>query len=141
MASEADYRPAAPSDGLGHVLLTEDEVKDPDRLEEEAWKYAKEFAAEDDSRRFNIGCTNYSTNKATVYTIEAARSLCGGANELAAVLLRMALAEVERSLSERAARDKGNPLTGTWTKRDDKSGKFVEVRTNAKPFKGERSER
>jgi len=31
-----------------------------------------------------------------------------------------------------------NPITGTWTKRDDKSGKFMDVKANAKPFKGVR---
>ena len=31
-----------------------------------------------------------------------------------------------------------NPLTGTWTKRDDKSGKFMDVKANPKPFKGVR---
>lgn len=31
-----------------------------------------------------------------------------------------------------------NAITGTWTKRDDKSGKFVDVKADAKPFKGVR---
>ena len=31
-----------------------------------------------------------------------------------------------------------NPLTGTWTKRDEKSGKFLNVKMDAKPFKGVR---
>jgi hypothetical protein len=31
-----------------------------------------------------------------------------------------------------------NPVTGTWTKRDDKSGKFMDVKANPKPFKGVR---
>lgn len=34
-----------------------------------------------------------------------------------------------------------NPLTGTWTKRDDKSGKFMDVKADAKPFKGVRKDR
>jgi hypothetical protein len=29
-----------------------------------------------------------------------------------------------------------NPVTGTWTKRDDKSGKFMDVKADTKPFKG-----
>ena len=29
-----------------------------------------------------------------------------------------------------------NPLTGTWTKRDDKSGKFMDQKEGGKPFKG-----
>jgi hypothetical protein len=31
-----------------------------------------------------------------------------------------------------------NKLTGTWTKRDDKSGKFLDVKADKKPFKGVR---
>jgi hypothetical protein len=34
-----------------------------------------------------------------------------------------------------------NPITGTWTKRDDISGKFMDVKANAKPFKGVRKAR
>ena len=31
-----------------------------------------------------------------------------------------------------------NAITGTWTKRDDKSGKFMDVKADPKPFKGVR---
>jgi hypothetical protein len=31
-----------------------------------------------------------------------------------------------------------NPLTGTWTKRDDKTGRFTDVKVDPKPFKGVR---
>lgn len=31
-----------------------------------------------------------------------------------------------------------NAITGTWTKRDDRSGKFVDVKADPKPFKGVR---
>ena len=31
-----------------------------------------------------------------------------------------------------------NPLTGTWTKRDNKTGKFRDVKADPKPFKGVR---
>jgi hypothetical protein len=34
-----------------------------------------------------------------------------------------------------------NTLTGTWTKRDAKSGKFMDVKADPKPFKGVRRER
>jgi predicted RNase H-like HicB family nuclease len=34
-----------------------------------------------------------------------------------------------------------SPLTGTWTRRDDKSGKFMDVKTDPKPFKGVRKEK
>lgn len=31
-----------------------------------------------------------------------------------------------------------NPVTGTWTKRNDKSGKFMDVKADIRPFKGVR---
>jgi hypothetical protein len=34
-----------------------------------------------------------------------------------------------------------NKLTGTWTKRDEKSGKFLDVKADPKPFKGVRKPR
>jgi hypothetical protein len=34
-----------------------------------------------------------------------------------------------------------NPVTGTWTKRDDKTGKFMDVKADPKPFKGVRKEK
>jgi hypothetical protein len=33
-----------------------------------------------------------------------------------------------------------NPITGTWTKRDDKSGKFVKLEVNPKSFRGVRKQ-
>jgi hypothetical protein len=34
-----------------------------------------------------------------------------------------------------------NEITGTWTKRDDKSGKFLDVKADPKPFNGVRKEK
>ena len=34
-----------------------------------------------------------------------------------------------------------NPIAGTWTKRDDTSGKFVETRVNPEPFRGVRKKK
>ena len=34
-----------------------------------------------------------------------------------------------------------NPITGTWTKRDARSGKFMDVKADAKPFRGVRKEK
>lgn len=31
-----------------------------------------------------------------------------------------------------------NKVTGTWTKRDEGTGKFMDVKADAKPFKGVR---
>jgi hypothetical protein len=78
MALDANYRPAAPSDGMGHVLLTKEQVSDPERLWHEAIKYANQFNAEEDKCRFHIGCSDYRTNRAFVWIIEAARNLASG---------------------------------------------------------------
>lgn len=34
-----------------------------------------------------------------------------------------------------------NAITGTWTKRDEKSGKFLDVKDDRKPFKGVRKKK
>jgi hypothetical protein len=94
MSAEANYRPAAPGDGCGNISLTLDELSDPRRLAMEAVKHAKHFEAEEDSGRFRVGCSNYCTNRALVWVVEAARSLCGGQDDLALKLLQMAVKEI-----------------------------------------------
>jgi hypothetical protein len=95
MAQEAHYRPAAPSDGLGNIQLSAEELRNGKRLSEEAAMYADEFIRDANGSEFNIGIPNWRTNRALVYTVEAARSLCGAQDELALNLLKMAVAEVE----------------------------------------------
>jgi hypothetical protein len=99
MAREARYRPAAPGDGLGAIHLTKEQLKDPDLLEEEASRYARRFLEEEDTDSFWIGCSNYSTNRAFVYVIEAARVLGGGevGDPIAVQLIEMALAEIQEA--------------------------------------------
>jgi hypothetical protein len=96
MAKKARYRPQAPGDGCGHVLLTREELRDPKRLEEEANAYVKNFVKEEDTLSFRIGCTNFDTNRAAIYAIEAARCLCGGADGVAVKLLQMAIDEIKK---------------------------------------------
>jgi uncharacterized protein YozE (UPF0346 family) len=97
MARQAKYRPAAPGDGFGGISLTTAELADPVLLNAEAQRYAERFIEEEDSHsnNFRIGISNYTTNRALVYAIEAARLLCGGADAIAAKLLHMAAVEVE----------------------------------------------
>jgi hypothetical protein len=95
MAREADYRPAAPGDGMGNISQSDSQLEDPEMLDAEAWRYAKRFQKEEDTRNFYIGVTTYSMNRATVYTIEASRLLCAAQGETAAKLLRMAIKELE----------------------------------------------
>jgi hypothetical protein len=118
MVEHADYRPAAPGDGMGHVCLTTEELLDPERLAREAVKYSKQFDAEENTRRFNLGCSNFSTNRALVFTIEAARALCGGADDLAVELLQMALQEV-RTHSKMLNKKRRAASVKQTAKRDD----------------------
>jgi hypothetical protein len=56
----------------------------------------KQLDAEEDDGRFVIGCSNFTTNRALIWTIEAARNLCGGQDDVALTLLKMAIDEVKR---------------------------------------------
>jgi hypothetical protein len=89
----ARYRPEAPGDGCGSVDLRDDELKDPERLDNEATEYAARFYKADDDHQHRVGCSNFDTNRGLVYTIEAARALCGGSDDLALHLLRMVVAD------------------------------------------------
>jgi hypothetical protein len=105
MAREAWYRPAAPSDGVfGFVHPSKDELNDPHILKAEARKYAEQFIREENSRKFFIGVSKWSTNRALVFTIEAARRLCGADHEMALRLLRMAIDEVTNEMRTETAK-------------------------------------
>lgn len=96
MVHEARYRPAAPSDGFGYIQLSEEELADPLCLEQEAGEYADRFLKEENGLEFHIGCSNYATNRAFVFTIEAARLLCAGDGAQHAMkLLQMAIADIQ----------------------------------------------
>jgi hypothetical protein len=103
MMADAKYRPAAPSDGFGNIQLTKDEIADEDRLYCEAVKYAAQFSLEEDRHAFWVGCSNYSTNRAFVLAIEAARSLAGGSefNKQAVKLLELAINEINAAEKRR----------------------------------------
>jgi hypothetical protein len=101
MANEARYRPQAPSDGCGNIQLTPEEYQDPDRLEQEASAYATRFLKEENTLKFGIGCSDYQTNRAFMFAIEAARLLAGGlgSEPYAIKLLKLAIEDVEREMS------------------------------------------
>ena len=101
MMANAGYRPAAPGDGFGGIYLTNDQMKDRERLYTEAVQYALAFAREEDGDAFLIGCSNYDTNRAFLLCIEAARLLAGGGNDRCAVkLLKLAIEEIEQEVKE-----------------------------------------
>ena len=61
MARLANHRPRAPEG-----------ARRDDDLQDEAAAYAREFIAEEQTMGFDIGISDYTTNRALVYTIEAA---------------------------------------------------------------------
>jgi hypothetical protein len=101
MASKARYRPQAPGDGCGGIYLSDEELRDRGRLMQEAQDYAIAFDAEEDTNQFAIGCSNFTTNRAFILAIEAARNLAGGADHVALKILEMAAAEVRAVIDER----------------------------------------
>jgi hypothetical protein len=68
----------------------------------EATKYAAEFSAEEDTNKFWVGFSNYPTNRAFVWAIEAARCLAGSNDKAALKLLEMAVQDVRDSLTARS---------------------------------------
>ena len=96
MATEARYRPAAASDGFGHITVPEEGLS----LKKEATSYAKRWWAEEDSQSFHIGCCNHCTRPATIFVIEAARNLCAGrmGNATALRLLKLAVKDLEKEI-------------------------------------------
>jgi hypothetical protein len=97
MAERANFRPYAPGDGMGNTELSPSELRDSNRLAEEASAYAEKFIAEENTRKFHIGVSNFETNRAFVYLIEACRCLCAGASgePVALDLLQMAVDEIK----------------------------------------------
>jgi hypothetical protein len=87
MAEEAQYRPAAPSDGFGNITVPLEELD----LDAEARKYAARWWAEEDEMTFWLGCCDYKSRPATVYAVEAARCMNGGDQTTAKRLLQLAV--------------------------------------------------
>jgi endonuclease/exonuclease/phosphatase (EEP) superfamily protein YafD len=94
MDAEARYRPCAPGDGMGNIVVPLEELD----IEAEAREYADAWWAEEDDGSFYVGCCDHLTRPATIFAMEAARCLCGADPETAARLLRLAAEEVERAL-------------------------------------------
>lgn len=92
MAAEANYRPAALSDGMGITI----ETSSQDDLTGEAADYAAEWLRLDEGRELAtaVGVPCYEHLTAFVFMVEAARCTCGMASEPAAKLLAMARAEL-----------------------------------------------
>jgi hypothetical protein len=100
MADKARYRPTAPSDGFGNIIVPDEELN----LDAEAKEYAEFWWKEENGCVFNIGCCSFDTRPATIYAIEAARLMCGGSatNRPALLLLKMAVKQLEASMRLRS---------------------------------------
>ncbi len=86
MAHMLDYR-ARPTTG------------ERENITEEAADYAKVWNAEEDTGTFTIGLCNFETRPATIKAIEAARCLCGTADNTALALLKSAVEDLEVHLA------------------------------------------
>jgi hypothetical protein len=113
MAEHAGVRPAAPSDGLGNISLSSEEIEDRGRLGQEASGYAVRFMEEEDTRRFFIGTSAFETKQAFVWVVEAARALAAVEDRVALRLLKMATKDLERVMKEGAPRRFGEVRPGT----------------------------
>jgi hypothetical protein len=103
MDRKGKYRPAAPSDGFGH-LTTE---KRADR--DEAERYTQRWWQDEESRKYWIGSPANQTRVALILVVEAARLICGKlpeCNVTALRLLKMAVAELQEVVTTQARRRK-----------------------------------
>jgi hypothetical protein len=83
MARLALYRPSAEGDVLGQIPYPEEELV----LEDEAREYAERWLEEERTGSFYVGTTDYETLPATIFAVEAARLLCRGLHQEAALRL------------------------------------------------------
>ena len=88
MVKEGRYAPMAPSDGMGTIT-------GPIKVAEEANIYAEQWWEEEESLSYYIGCPDWSDRPALIFTVEAARLICGMQHTAAIKLLKMAVAELE----------------------------------------------
>lgn len=93
MAEQAKYRPAAPSDGFGGLLVEDESELD---LDAEAADFAERWRDAEDSGSYHIGSCSKQDRPGFIFAIEAAKLVAGtGSNGHAARLLRMAADELD----------------------------------------------
>jgi hypothetical protein len=82
-AKRGRYRPQASSDGCGTIMLDDEDLSDPVRLEMEAWQAAREFYEADKEMLFQVhGCTDYRFAATMYLALQAAQLCCGGIDAL-----------------------------------------------------------
>jgi hypothetical protein len=98
MSLYVKYRPQAPSDGMGSLLMTKKEIENPDILDLEAKAYARELAECDYELEWTLhGCLDYKCAKVFVYIFNAATLCFSGEINLVKKLLQLALLEIENT--------------------------------------------
>jgi hypothetical protein len=90
MATEARYRPAAASDGVGNIPFPEAELD----LDAERREYATSWMESEDEQSYWLGCPDLRLRKAMILAVEAARACCSADPDLTRNLLVMALQEL-----------------------------------------------
>ncbi len=99
MATHAKYRPGAPSDGFGTILLEENELMDSNLLKKEALNYALDFSKQDNNTEFVIdGCTDFELAPITIWALEIAKVSCSGSGS--AVIIKKLTELINKHLNE-----------------------------------------
>lgn len=93
------YRPAAPSDGFGGIIVPTPELD----VDIESREYCQRFLQEEDTNKYWVGNPDFRANRAFIWTLEALRLMCAGnfgGEEIVPKLLRMAAEEYEAEMIE-----------------------------------------
>lgn len=108
MVSKARYRPEAPNDGFGHIMLNNDSLDDPVRLEMEAMLAGRRFYEDDERVKFTLhGCCDFRLAATMYLALQAAQLCCSGPHPSLRTILELAL----KALPPEAQRPPGNRRT------------------------------
>lgn len=91
------YRPAAPSDGFGGMIIPERELD----VDIEGREYGQRFLKEEDSGVYSAGCADFRFLRAAIWALEAFRLMNAGGfggETIVPKLLKMAAEEYEREM-------------------------------------------
>lgn len=101
MANEARYRPAAPSDGMGHITVPLAQLD----LNKEALEWTGWWLGGREEEAYKlVGCADFHERAALAMVIEAASCLCGVMYRPAARLLRLAADMLDKAQARRDAK-------------------------------------
>lgn len=87
MAGKGRYRPAAPSDGMGHITVPLRELD----LDAEIALYAEAWWRQENAMDYQVGVPSFELRPALILAVETARACCSADRDLARRLLAPAL--------------------------------------------------